>query len=131
MTLSFSAGQTYEFKVVDNSSGSAKWYGYSTNGTYLTWTETSTKTVYTGDNNANNLKFQPSIAGEYEFKVDYSGNYPEVTITYPTVNMSLVGTFNNWEPSANLFAINGLFLENLIIGISSNGFKKLRFGFLR
>ena len=77
--------QTYEFKIVDdNGSASDTWYGYSTGNTFLTWTATGTKKVYSGDNNANNLKFTPNVAGEYEFKVDYSGAYPAVTITYPT-----------------------------------------------
>lgn len=77
--------QTYEFKIVDdNGSASDTWYGYSTGNTFLTWTATGTKNVYSGDNNANNLKFTPNVAGEYEFKVDYSGAYPAVTITYPT-----------------------------------------------
>ena len=76
--------QTYEFKIVDdNGSASDTWYGYSTGNTFLTWTATGTKNVYSGDNNANNLKFTPNVAGEYEFKVDYSGAYPAVTITYP------------------------------------------------
>ena len=76
--------QTYEFKIVDdNGSASDTWYGYSTGNTFLTWTATGTKNVYSGDNNANNLKFTPNVAGEYEFKVDYSGTYPAVTITYP------------------------------------------------
>lgn len=77
--------QTYEFKIVDdNGSASETWYGYSTGNTFLTWTATGTKNVYSGNNNANNLKFTPNVAGEYEFKVDYSGAYPAVTITYPT-----------------------------------------------
>ena len=81
--LEVSVIKTYEFKIVDNTGGSAKWYGYSTGGTYLTWTKTDTKNIYTGDGNGNNLKFTPTIAGTYEFKVDYSGAYPAVTITYP------------------------------------------------
>ena len=78
--------QTYEFKIVeDNGSESDTWYGYSTGSTYRTWNATDTKEVYSGNGNGNNLKFTPNIAGVYEFKVDYSGTYPKVTITYPTV----------------------------------------------
>ena len=78
------ADGTYEFKVVDDKGTSADiWYGYSTGDTYLTWTATSTKNVYSGDGNSNNLKFTPTVAGTYVFKVDYSGTYPAVTITYP------------------------------------------------
>ena len=78
------ADGTYEFKVVDDNGASDDiWYGYSTGGTYLTWTGTSTKNVYSGDGNSNNLKFTPTVAGTYVFKVDYSGTYPAVTITYP------------------------------------------------
>ena len=76
---------TYEFKVVDdNGAGDDIWYGYSTGETYLTWEGTDTKKVYTGNGNSNNLKFTPTITGTYQFKVDYSGTYPAVTITYPT-----------------------------------------------
>ena len=79
------ADGTYEFKVVDdNGAGDDIWYGYSTGETYLTWTKTSTKNVYTGDGNGNKLKFTPTVTGTYQFKVDYSGTYPAVTITYPT-----------------------------------------------
>jgi uncharacterized repeat protein (TIGR02543 family) len=78
------ADGTYEFKVVDDKGTSADiWYGYSTGNTYLTWTATSTQNVYSGDGNSNNLKFTPTVAGTYVFKVDYSGTYPAVTITYP------------------------------------------------
>ena len=88
--------QTYEFKIVDdNGSASDTWYGYSTGNTYLTWTATSTKNVYSGDNNANNLKFTPKVAGEYEFKVDYSGTYPAVTITYPAAYKITYGVGTN------------------------------------
>ena len=82
-TVSNASG-TYEFKVVDDNGASSDiWYGYSTGGTYLTWTGTATKTVYSGDGNANNLKFTPTVTGTYRFKVDYSGSNPAVTITYP------------------------------------------------
>ena len=83
VTVSNASG-TYEFKVVDDNGASDDiWYGYSTGGTYLTWTGTSTKNVYSGNGNSNNLKFTPTVAGTYKFKVDYSGTYPAVTITYP------------------------------------------------
>ena len=86
MKINVTTVQTYEFKIVDdNGSESDTWYGYSTGNTFLIWTATGTKNVYSGDNNANNLKFTPNVAGEYEFKVDYSGTYPTVTITYPTI----------------------------------------------
>ena len=88
--------QTYEFKIVDdNGSASDTWYGYSTGNTFLTWTATGTKNVYSGDNNANNLKFTPKVAGEYEFKVDYSGTYPAVTITYPAAYKITYGVGTN------------------------------------
>ncbi len=84
-TVNVTSTDTKEFKVVDDNGASSDiWYGYSTGSTYLTWTGTSTKNVYTGDGNANNLKYTPTVVGSYEFKVDYSGTYPAVTITYPT-----------------------------------------------
>ncbi|MBO5012966.1 MAG: InlB B-repeat-containing protein [Paludibacteraceae bacterium] len=102
MTITVSNIKTYEFKVVDdNGNGSDKWYGYS-NDRYLTWTETSEKTVYqsTDYENKNNLKFTPNAVGNYVFKVDYSGTYPEVTITYPELggqSIYLYGEFNDWQ----------------------------------
>lgn len=84
-TVNVTSTDTKEFKVVDDNGASSDiWYGYSTGSTYLTWTATSTKNVYTGDGNGNNLKYTPTVTGPYEFKVDYSGTYPAVTITYPT-----------------------------------------------
>lgn len=86
MTINVSSTAAKEFKIVDDNGASDDiWYGYSTDPAYqLNWTETDTKTVYTGSSNEQNLKFTPNIAGPYEFKVDYSGTYPTVTITFPT-----------------------------------------------
>lgn len=101
-TVTISSKRTYLFKIVDDNGASADiWYGYSTGDTYLEWTETSTKNVYSGDGNGNNLKFTPSLLGTYEFKVDYSGTYPAVTITYPEV-YAVSGSFNSWTESNNL-----------------------------
>ena len=85
-TINVTSKETKDFKIVDdNGDGEDIWYGYSsTSGIYLTWTKTSTKNVYTGDGNTNNLQYTPTVVGSYEFKVDYSGTYPAVTITYPT-----------------------------------------------
>ena len=95
-------GRTYVFKIVDdNGTGDDIWYGYSTGDTYLEWTNTSTQNVYSGSGNSNNLKFTPTIVGTYEFKVDYSGTYPAVTITYPEV-YAISGSFNSWTESNNL-----------------------------
>ena len=105
--------QTYEFKIVDdNGSASDTWYGYSTGNTFLTWTATGTKNVYSGDNNANNLKFTPNVAGEYEFKVNYSGAYPAVTITYPTAyKVTYTSTYTGGTVSATAES-NTLHLPN-------------------
>ncbi len=101
-TVTISSKRTYLFKIVDDNGASDDiWYGYSTGSTYLEWTETSTKNVYSGDGNGNNLKFTPSLLGTYEFKVDYSGTYPAVTITYPEV-YAVSGSFNSWTETSNL-----------------------------
>jgi len=112
MTLNVQNLETHEFKVVDdNGSNSDIWYGYSSEeGNFLTWDNSGTKTVYTGEGNQNNLKFVPTIKGEYEFKVDYSGTYPDVTITYPeipVVAVKLAGTMTGWEDSPAAFIIDG------------------------
>ena len=84
-TINVTSTYTKEFKIVDdNGDGNDIWYGYSTGDTHLKWTKTSTKNVYTGNGNTNNLEYKPTVVGSYEFKVDYSGTYPAVTITYPT-----------------------------------------------
>ena len=111
MTLNVQNLETHEFKVVDdNGSSDDIWYGYSSEeGNFLTWDNSGTKTVYTGNGNQNHLKFEPTIKGEYEFKVDYSGTYPDVTITYPeipVVAVKLAGTMTGWETPAT-FTING------------------------
>ena len=110
MTLNVQNLETHEFKVVDdNGSSDDIWYGYSSGATYQIWDKTATKKVYSGGGNSNNLKFTPTIKGEYEFKVDYSGTYPDVTITYPeapVVAVKLAGTMTGWETPA-AFTING------------------------
>ncbi len=120
-TVTVSSKKTYEFKIVDDNGVSDDiWYGYSTGGTYLEWTETSTKNVYSGDGNANNLKFTPSLLGTYEFKVDYSGTYPAVTITYPEI-YAISGDFNSWTEETNLvFSGNDGSYEVSIDGSSTN-----------
>ena len=112
MTLNVQNLETHEFKVVDdNGSSDDIWYGYSSEeGNFLTWDNSGTKTVYTGNGNQNHLKFEPTIKGEYEFKVDYSGTYPDVTITYPeipVVAVKLAGTMTGWEDSPAAFTISG------------------------
>ena len=116
MTITVSEIKTYEFKVVDdNGNNSDIWYGYSSGNNFLEWTETSTKDVYTTTheyNNDNNLKFTPNAVGDYEFKVDYSGNNPKVTITYPEVgsvsSYRLVGDWGNgWDSTGIAFNAEG------------------------
>ena len=116
MTITVSEIKTYEFKVVDdNGNNNDIWYGYSSGNNFLEWTETSTKDVYTTTheyNNDNNLKFTPNAVGDYEFKVDYSGNNPKVTITYPEVgsvsSYRLVGDWGNgWDATGIAFNAEG------------------------
>ena len=111
MTLNVQNLETHEFKVVDdNGSSDDIWYGYSSGDTYQIWDKTATKKVYSGGGNSNNLKFTPTIKGEYEFKVDYSGTYPDVTITYPeapVVAVKIAGSMTEWEKSPVAFTING------------------------
>ena len=99
-TINVTSKDAKEFKIVDdNGDGKDIWYGYSsTSGIYLTWTKTSTKNVYTGDGNTNNLKYTPTVVGSYEFKVDYSGTYPAVTITYPTAYTVTYGVGTGYTP---------------------------------
>ena len=98
-TINVTSKETKDFKIVDdNGDGNDIWYGYSTGDTHLTWTKTSTKNVYTGNGNTNNLKYKPTVVGSYEFKVDYSDTYPAVTITYPTAYTVTYGVGTGYTP---------------------------------
>ena len=91
-TITVTSVGTYEFKLYKSDgayteSCDQRWYGYGSDNNYLTWDATGTKTIYNSDcgsnPNGNNLKFEPNIAGDYDFKIDYSGTYPSVTVTFP------------------------------------------------
>ena len=82
MDITVADVKTYLFKITYHINEVTNWYGYS-DVDWLEWTATDTKTVYTGSGNGHELKFTPTYAGKYEFKVDYSGANPAVTITYP------------------------------------------------
>lgn len=97
----------YQFKVVKKKTGSEQsdtWYGYSHDwegGQWLVLNKDNTSgTLYTGDENGRNVKFVPNIAGDYEFKVDFSGTYPIVTVTWPIYNC-VYGAFNDWSKEDN------------------------------
>lgn len=86
------ANYEYEFKIY-NSAGAndnAKWIGKGTSTTQYTFSKTIgslTKAETLATTGTNNLKFKPNVAGEYEFKVDYStAASPVLTIKWPEVN---------------------------------------------
>lgn len=86
------ANYEYEFKIY-NSAGAndnAKWIGKGTSTTQYTFSKTIgslTKAETLATTGTNNLKFKPNVAGEYEFKVDYStATSPVLTIKWPEVN---------------------------------------------
>ncbi len=104
-SITVSSTSTYEFKLFKSDAPSEtpcdqRWYGYGSGETaYRTWEGTGTQEVYTNDCGANsndhNLQFKPTMAGTYEFKVDYSGTYPQVTVTWPVIN-TLTASWNSW-----------------------------------
>lgn len=97
------AGQesTYQFKIRHYKKDECDdYFGWSTGGTHYWVNKTCTTGVYTGDDNGNNLYFIPTIAGDYEFKVDATGTDPELTVTWPIYNC-VYGAFNDWSKEDN------------------------------
>lgn len=95
------AGQesTYQFKIrhyKEGDGGCNDYFGWSTGDTHFWVNKTCSTGVYKGTGNDNNLYFIPTIAGDYEFKVDATGTDPELTVTWPSYNC-VYGEFDSWN----------------------------------
>lgn len=102
-------GNYYEFKVTGDGS---TLYGYGENGEdNITFDVTKTnQTVYSNSNNDHALRFKPNVAGDYTFKVDYSGTDPKVSVTFPasyTVNFGVSPTGAASAPTNDKSVSNG------------------------
>ncbi len=105
------AGQesTYQFKIrhyKEGDGGCNDYFGWSKGDTHYWVNKTCTTGVYTGNDNGNNLYFIPTIAGDYEFKVDATGANPELTVTWPSYNC-VYGEFDSWNKDTHKLEFNG------------------------
>ncbi len=99
---------TYQFKIRHYKTGTGacdEWFGWgNTEGSNYWVNQTCTTGIYKGDNN---LYFIPTIAGDYEFKVDATnGADVKLTVTWPSYNC-VYGQFNEWSKDANKLEFNG------------------------
>ncbi|MCQ2339331.1 MAG: hypothetical protein MJZ79_00900 [Paludibacteraceae bacterium] len=104
------AGQesTYQFKIrhyKEGDGGCNDYFGSDKDNNHFWVNQTSTMTLGKNHNN-DNLYFIPTIAGDYEFKVDATGTDPELTVTWPSYNC-VYGEFNSWDRDANKLEFNG------------------------
>ncbi|MCQ2313121.1 MAG: hypothetical protein MJZ84_06725 [Paludibacteraceae bacterium] len=93
---------TYQFKIRHYKEGDGAcndWFGSNDNDHF--WIQgTSTMTLHNGGNN-NELYFIPTVAGDYEFKVDATdGANVKLTVTWPIYNC-VYGDFDIWDKTAH------------------------------
>lgn len=94
---------SYQFKIRHYKTGTGAcndYFGWSTGDTHYWVNKTCSTGVYKSTGNDNNLYFIPTIAGDYEFKVDATGTDPELTVTWPIYNC-VYGAFNDWSKEDN------------------------------
>ena len=100
------ANGAFQFKIYDTKND--KWWGLQTgdcnNDAYWYSRTTGEQTMA----QCANIDLRADAKGTYEIKVDYTSvNSPKITVIFPSSSMSLVGTFNDWNASANPFVIDG------------------------
>lgn len=95
----------FNFKIVKKGTDDT-WYGLTADGSYWYNRSTGEQTLSTP---GANIQLRADVTGTYEIKVDYTdvNNNPKITVIFPSSSMSLVGTFNDWNESANPFVIDG------------------------
>ncbi len=111
--ISKSAG----FKIYQKVSGSSgNWWGYGGGDTYWDIYDTDQNGLHHGDN-AHNIYFHPSIAGEYTFTIDdITKDYPTLTVTWPIYNC-VYGEFNSWSMDDNKLEFNGSNTASTVVNI--------------
>lgn len=85
------ADQAYWFKVWDASNN----YGQTGDGYKMYYNNTNWTL-----NGTYNVGVQTTVEGDYQFKIDFSGTYPQVTVIYPDfeiVTFDLQGKGSNYE----------------------------------
>ena len=98
----------FNFKIVKKGTDDT-WYGLTADGSYWYNRSTGEQTLSTS---GADIQLRADVTGTYEIKVDYTdvnnnNNNPKITVIFPSSSMSLVGTFNDWNESANPFVIDG------------------------
>ncbi len=92
---------TYQFKIRHYKENDCNdYFGSDKDGNHFWVNQTSTMTL--GKNhNDDNLYFIPTVAGDYEFKVDATnGANVKLTVTWPIYNC-VYGDFDNWDKTAH------------------------------
>ena len=107
LNVTSGANTAYEFKTAKGSNASTDFYGYGTGGTaHIQYNRSNTGTamsVYNGTQHAGD--FTPDGLGEYEFKMDYSGDPYKITVTFPA-NVDVV-TFGKGTGGSSVTAKYG------------------------
>ena len=95
----------FNFKIVKKGTDDT-WYGLTADGSYWYNRSTGEQTLSTS---GADIQLRADVTGTYEIKVDYTkvDDDPKITVIFPSSSMSLVGTFNDWNESANPFVIDG------------------------
>ena len=98
----------YHFKIYNTNNG--KWWGLHTDNCSSNWwyhRGSGEQTLTNHDTDKDNIQLRADAAGAYEIKVDYTdANNPKITVNFPSATLSLVGSFNSWNESANPFIDN-------------------------
>lgn len=99
------SNENFNFKIVKKGTADT-WYGLTANDSYWYNRSTGEQTLSTS---GADIQLRADVTGTYEIKVDYTkvDNDPKITVIFPSSSMSLVGTFNDWNESANPFVIDG------------------------
>lgn len=99
--VEWNSNDNMNFKIYDSAEG--KWYGNE---------GTMTRTNCTGwnvwNNNNNNTKLAPTGHGHYIFKLDLSGEYPAISVSYPNWNYDSHNSTAGTRGQGNFTYVNPL-----------------------
>lgn len=110
---------TYQFKIRHYKENECNdYFGSDRDGNHFWVNQTSTMTLRKNGND-DNLYFIPTIAGDYEFKVDATnGADVKLTVTWPSYNC-VYGEFNSWSKDANKLEFNGGDEASTVVNITN------------
>lgn len=110
---------TYQFKIRHYKKDECDdYFGSDKDNNHFWVNQTSTMTL--GKNhNDDNLYFIPTIAGDYEFKVDATdGNNIKLTVTWPSYNC-VYGEFDSWNKDTHKLEFNGGNEASTVVNITN------------